>query len=67
MLTNDVVSFEQPGPDLLLLVNSGIFLIWFLCPTSEKLGVYWFGPVRQSICPSVCNTLAAENLKNPLC
>ena len=27
MLTNHVVSFEQPGPGLLFTVNSGIFLI----------------------------------------
>ena len=30
MLTNDVFSFEQPGPDLLFDINSGIFWIGLL-------------------------------------
>ena len=46
--------------------------IGFYAPNfGEVDGAYWFGPVRpsirQSVCPSVRNTLAAEKLKNRLC
>ena len=46
---------------------------FFMPPTSEKLrghiglGLSIHPSVRQSVCPSVRNLLAAEKLKNRLC
>ena len=47
--------------------NNSFIKIGYCAPNfGEVEGAYWFGPVRQSVCPSVRNSLAAEKLKNRL-